>query len=257
MYLSRGLVHLFVLCLYFCKPAQIYRRNFMYYHTLIDEAIKAQGLSYIEAVEKCDLSRGTATSIKSHKPLNNTTLHKLAIKLNIPEIDPYNNTQSDNEISLLSTFRCLSPENQIALLNSAVALRHLEISGELAIPTLEIKHSIFKVSAGVGEMLTDADTWGNIVVTDTPLSRKADYALTISGDSMQPDFNNGDIVLVREQPAVNVGDICVYTLAGKGYIKKFCGDRLISLNPDYEDIMLSEYSIDDIKCNGLVLGKLQ
>lgn len=73
---------------------------------------------------------------------------------------------------------------------------------------------------------------------------------------MLPKFEDGDRVLVREQPSVNIGDICIYILAGDGYIKKFGGDRLISLNKDYDDILLKDFDLDDIICRGLVIGKV-
>ena len=224
-------------------------------YNTIEEAIKAQGLTITSAIKKCGLANGITTKIKQRKHLSDDTLHKLAIGLNLPNIDPYSQAEyPDEEVKLLSYYRQLSEMGKAYAINQIKDLYNAEIAKDYN--TITLKHSLFKVSAGIGEPLTDTDNWEDIVVSLTPLSRKADYALTISGDSMQPDFNNGDIVLVREQPAVNVGDICVYTLAGKGYIKKFDGDRLISLNPNYEDIILSEYSIDDIKCNGLVLGKL-
>ena len=93
-----------------------------------------------------------------------------------------------------------------------------------------------------------------ITILDTPQARKATFALTIEGDSMMPDFENGDIVLVRQQDAVDVGQICIYTIDGKGYIKKYGGDRLISLNDDYDDIIFKDYQ--NIHCQGLVIGKV-
>ena len=129
----------------------------------------------------------------------------------------------------------------------------METSKEFTTPTIPIKHSIFKVSAGMGEWLADEE-WDKITILDTPQARKATFALTIEGDSMMPDFEDGDIVLLKQQDAVDIGQICIYTVDGKGYIKKFGGDRLISLNDDYADIIFKDYQ--NIHCQGLVIGKV-
>ncbi len=62
--------------------------------------------------------------------------------------------------------------------------------------TIQLKHSIYNVSAGSGYDLNDPDAWNVINVPDTPEAREADFALTVEGDSMEPDYSDGDIVLV-------------------------------------------------------------
>lgn len=121
-------------------------------------------------------------------------------------------------------------------------------------PTIEIRHSFYKVSAGRGVELDEGDNWETISIPDTPDSRKADFALTIQGNSMEPVYQNGDIVLVKEQPAVELGQIGIYVINGTGYIKKYGGDRLISLNAEYDDIVFSDY--DNIRCAGKVIGRV-
>lgn len=111
---------------------------------------------------------------------------------------------------------------------------------EEKVSAISIKCSVYKVSAGHGFPLDEGDNWNYIDVPDTPLSRQADFALTISGDSMEPIYHDGDVVLVQSQPDVPVGAVGIFVLDGAGYIKKNGGDRLISLNEQYDDIILSE-----------------
>ncbi len=106
------------------------------------------------------------------------------------------------------------------------------------------------VSAGFGDMLEDFENREKMYVTYTEESRKADFMLKVDGDSMRPKFNDGDYILIRKQPAVEVGQIGIFAHNGNGYVKKFGGDRLISLNPKYDDIMVN----GDTICFGLVLG---
>ncbi|MBR6680091.1 MAG: helix-turn-helix domain-containing protein [Clostridia bacterium] len=110
------------------------------------------------------------------------------------------------------------------------------------------------VSAGTGVYLddTEADT---ITVTDNERTRTADFALRISGDSMEPRFHDGDVVLVEDTDSVEVGELGIFVLDGNGYFKKYGGDRLISLNPDYGDILLRGYT--EMVCCGRVVGRLK
>ena len=67
---------------------------------------------------------------------------------------------------------------------------------------------------------------------------------------------DGDIVLVKEQPSVDLGQIGIFDIEGNGYIKKFGGDRLISLNAEYDDIEFSDYDEERIRCLGKVIGRV-
>ena len=174
------------------------------------------------------------------------------------EIDSKNQvTLSKEEIEFIKEYRYLSNKSKSEIRNTLNHLydieKRMKTSKEFTTPTIPVKHSIFKVSAGMGEWLADEE-WDKINILDTPQARKATFALTIEGDSMMPDFEDGDIVLVKQQDAVDIGQICIYTVDGKGYIKKFGGDRLISLNDDYDDIIFKDYQ--NIHCQGLVIGKV-
>ena len=114
---------------------------------------------------------------------------------------------------------------------------------------IDISINYAPVSAGLGDELEDYEHWEKVSVPLTPESRKADFILRVDGDSMEPKFSNGDYLLVRKQPAVDIGQIGIFDVDGKGYVKKYGGDKLISLNPKYKDI-----STTDDSRFGLVLG---
>lgn len=110
------------------------------------------------------------------------------------------------------------------------------------------------VSAGTGVYLTDMQSV-EIVIPDNPDTSDADFALRIKGNSMEPKYRDGDVLLVEECDAVEYGELGIFILDGDGYFKKFGGDRLISLNPDYEPILLKNF--EEIVCCGRVVGKLK
>ena len=69
---------------------------------------------------------------------------------------------------------------------------------------------------------------------------------------MEPIYSDGQIVLVREQSAVDIGETGVYIINGAGFIKRNGGNRLISINPEYDDIFILEG--DTVRCAGKVIG---
>ncbi len=117
---------------------------------------------------------------------------------------------------------------------------------------INLKFSLLKASAGTENWLDD-EQMATIKVADTPDARKADIVIEVNGDSMLPAFNDSDKVLVRLQPAVEIGEVGIFILDGNGCIKEFADNRLISLNPKYNDVYPSEYS--DFRCIGKVIGK--
>ena len=110
------------------------------------------------------------------------------------------------------------------------------------------------VSAGTGVYLDDALAV-DISIPDNDKTRNADFALRINGNSMEPKYHDGDIVLVEDTDSVEVGELGIFVLDGNGYFKVYGGDRLVSLNSDYGDIILHGYS--EVVCCGRVIGKLK
>ena len=110
------------------------------------------------------------------------------------------------------------------------------------------------VSAGVGVYLDEAEA-ESINIPDNDKTAEADYALRISGNSMEPKYRDGDILLVRNSDSIDVGELGIFLLDGCGFFKVFGGDRLISLNPSYGPILLKDFA--DVQCKGLVVGKLK
>ena len=109
-------------------------------------------------------------------------------------------------------------------------------------------------SAGTGSYLSSSD-YTNISLYSTPVTDEADFAVKVYGDSMLPKYASGDILLVKSAESVDAGEYGIFSVDGESFVKKFGGDRLISLNPAYADISLSEFS--RIVCFGNVLGKLK
>jgi phage repressor protein C with HTH and peptisase S24 domain len=82
-----------------------------------------------------------------------------------------------------------------------------------------------------------------------------DIALIVNGNSMEPLFYNGDVIFVKKTKAIHHGQIIVVIVNNEAYVKKLYRKnkeiRLISLNPDYDDIILKED--DTIEVIGTVI----
>lgn len=109
------------------------------------------------------------------------------------------------------------------------------------------------VSAGNGVYL-DSDAYDEIEVGNE-VPENADFGVTISGDSMEPQFVNGQTVWVHAQNELEDGEIGIFYHDGEGFIKKLEHHNgktfLISLN--HRKYQPREIKEDDVF---LVYGKV-
>lgn len=217
------------------------------------------------------LSSSKITAWKSGSIPKYGILKDIAAHFNVPisylfQEDNEHTTQStlnESEKELITLFKNLSDEDKGRVLGKAETLA--EIAAQKAAEEAAKKRDAtpkrrtlelfdLPVSAGTGVYLS-TNYSAPISVISTPESEQADYAVRISGDSMQPDFCDGDIILVESCESVELGEIGIFILDGESFIKEYGGYRLISRNPQYKDIRLKEY--DSISCRGRVIGKAE
>lgn len=109
-------------------------------------------------------------------------------------------------------------------------------------------------SAGSGVFL-DSDSY-TLIDVDENVPEAATLAVRISGDSMTPLFNDGQIVYVHHQQELENGEIGIFVLNGEAFCKKLDSEsgsvRLISLNPKYQPIKI-KYSYE-LRVIGKVVG---
>ena len=241
----------------------------MIFYNHLKSICEEKGLKITPTVLNCGGTKGMIGGWQKGGCPNSDIIVKLAEYLNVSTdylitgkdfslskeqqslLDDFEKLSSDNQ-SFASKFIKTVLEMQVSKNKSSTITQNIKVSPQ----TIKIRHSIYKVSAGLGYDLDDGDQWNTIDIPHTLESEKADFALTISGKSMEPIFHNGDIVLVKKQPAVDLGQVGIFIIENSGYIKKYGGDKLISLNEEFDDIMFSDYNSDDIRCIGLVIGRV-
>ncbi len=89
-------------------------------------------------------------------------------------------------------------------------------------------------------MQLDEGNTGPIQIRHSYIAKRANYAVRVSGDSMETEYSDGDIVLVEVCPDVAVGKIGIFIVNDQGYIKKRGENHLISLNPERDDVHIKE-----------------
>ena len=216
-----------------------------------------KGVSVSSVLTRCGLSKSYGTNWKRGSVPSLDAAIAIAEELNV-SLD-YIAFGKDSTIpteyqSLITSYQELSKDNQQLLKDIISSMIDIQTANKKRseIEYTTIRHSLHKVSAGLGEALDDEDNWEDIEVVSTPESEMADFAITVVGESMSPDFHDGDIVLVKEQPEIEIGQIGIFICNNEGFIKEAGRDRLISHNPKFNDIYPSENS--EIICEGLVLG---
>ncbi len=97
------------------------------------------------------------------------------------------------------------------------------------------------VSAGTGQFLDGEDY--EMVEVGAEVPEGANFGVRVSGDSMEPEFHDGQTIWVRQQRSLMTGDIGIFLYDGSAYLKQLvAGDSamaLHSLNSKYNDIVIS------------------
>ena len=128
------------------------------------------------------------------------------------------------------------------------------------VPIRTIRHYFEGPAAGVNGLVDGED------YEDIPLPagapNDADYCLTVSGDSMEPYFADGEMVYVKRDVPLRDFDVGVFAVDGATYIKQFCrgvyGETyLLSANPKREsaNITIKPDGNQNCVCQGKVLTK--
>ncbi len=182
-----------------------------------------------------------------------TTFLTICKILNIT--DPYGEYFGSNPDNFLSE---LNEEGRIKALEYIELLKQ---SGRFALPkvtiipfTRTIKLFDIPASAGTGSFL-DGEEYSEIEVGEE-VPDSADFGIRVSGDSMEPQFINGQIVWVQQRETLTNGEIGIFFLNGDAYCKKLQDNKdglfLVSLNKKYDPIKISKD--DSFKIFGKVVS---
>ena len=107
-------------------------------------------------------------------------------------------------------------------------------------------------AAGTGNPLEESRYGHYVYVRSDRNSCRADESITVTGNSMEPTFHDGDDLFIEHTETIEPGEIGIFIVNGDGFVKEYQPDGLHSHNPEYPVLHFSDG--DDVRCVGRVLG---
>lgn len=81
----------------------------------------------------------------------------------------------------------------------------------------------------------------------------ADFIIGVNGDSMEPDYSDGEKLYIKKVERINPGEIGTFTINNECFLKEYGEGGLVSRNKKYKDIDGNE----DVRLIGKVVGKVE
>ncbi|QNM06601.1 helix-turn-helix domain-containing protein [Qiania dongpingensis] len=111
----------------------------------------------------------------------------------------------------------------------------------------------YLASAGSGQIIFESSPPSHYIeLPDLPKYKNVSYAIGVNGDSMEPKFHFGNILLIESISQISIGEIGIFLVDGETFVKKLGNGELVPLNKKHKAIPLTESS----QCLGRVLGIL-
>ena len=160
------------------------------------------------------------------------------------------------EDAFMENYRQLTPGHQYAV--RAMAQNLLQVQqAEGCREIHKLTRFEHQLAAGIGDPNEFEDSGTPIYVYDDSLTCRADCLFTVNGDSMEPDYPDGCMVLVKRisgSEELTPGDIGAFMIDNETYIKEYREDGLHSLNPKYDVMRFSDE--ESVYLIGRVMGVL-
>jgi len=162
-----------------------------------------------------------------------------------------------SETQFLADYRQLSPGNRLAvrtLTQSLNRARQLEQQRTLC----RLLRFDRQLAAGVGDPAELEDQGTPIFVYADAVTGSPDCVFTVNGESMEPDYPDGSMVLVQRtsrREDLEAGMVGAFMIGNEAYIKIYQPDGLHSLHPSYPVMRFAAY--EHVYLIGRVLGKLE
>mgnify|MGYP000926301138 FL=1 len=213
---------------------------------------KSAGFTQDELAKRLNTTKQTISRYeKGDRKANQDMLFELCdiFGVSIDDFFPSQNEtlQSPTTSPIQTIYDELNPPRQVKVLNYAE--RQLkEQRNEEETKGNEVSEAIqlysydyydHPASAGTGQYLNDV----RVERIELPVDIDADFVIPIKGDSMEPDYHDGDLVFIQTSVDLNDGVIGVFNYNGDAYIKQLVIDKeqayLHSLNPSYKDMPIT------------------
>ena len=161
---------------------------------------------------------------------------------------------AEERYTLLQRYSSLNSYNRQVILRQMTVLHDMQEDLDKPRKVIRLFMNDLAVSAGPGEIL-DTVRGEQVYLFADAVPEAADEIIRVNGDSMEPTYSDGDLVLVCHMPRVRTGEIGVFICGDTGYIKEYRKDGLHSHNPAYATITFN--NSESVRCIGKVMGKVR
>lgn len=174
-------------------------------------------------------------------------------------IDNKQDIYTDKEKSMVERYRGLSHPHQLAMDSLLSSLEAAETVGSFPeIIKLTLCDKGLAAGFDGGAEFEDNGTPIYLYPNTNTAIRQADLVFPVNGDSMEPEYHDGDLVLVEKYPGcpeLQYGEVGAFMIGNSTYIKIYEEDGLESFNENYDTMTFTEY--DNVTLIGRVLGILE
>ncbi len=159
------------------------------------------------------------------------------------------------QIEIVRLYNSLSKQGKEKVVLYARNLAQEEQAQKVAtMPARLYEYRVYeRMSAGIGASVYDDRNFDTVYFNE---ELAHDFASWVSGDSMEPKYQNGSVALIRETGFDYDGAVYAVVCNNQTYIKRVYreedGLRLVSINPKYKDIFIS-YE-EDPRIVGIIVG---
>ena len=159
------------------------------------------------------------------------------------------------QIEIVRLYNSLSKQGKDQVVLYARNLAQEEQTQKVAtMPERLYEYRVYeRMSAGIGASVYDDQNFDTVYFNE---ELAHDFASWVSGDSMEPKYQNGSVALIRETGFDYDGAVYAVVCNNQTYIKRVYreedGLRLVSINPKYKDIFIS-YE-EDPRIVGIIVG---
>ena len=221
-----------------------------YIGTQIKTFRKSAGFTQDELAKRLNTTKQTISRYeKGDRKANQDMLFELCdiLGVSIDDFFPSQNDSSSNTPQIQTIYDKLTPPRQNKVLTYAEKQLNEQRNEEEtkinevseAIQLYSYDYYDHPASAGTGQYLNDV----RVEQIELPVDIDADFVIPIKGDSMEPDYHDGDLVFIQTSVDLNDGVIGVFNYNGDAYIKQLVIDEdqayLHSLNPAYKDMPIT------------------
>lgn len=180
-----------------------------------------------------------------------------ALGCQVSDIMGHTTQQAVEHISEIDIkYNALDPHGK-KIVKTILGMEYARCIGAKPKPVTKVIPLFSQAFAAGGNDSFAEDAWEDYEV---PEDTKADFAIRVSGDSMEPELHDGEIYLCKRRYP-EIGEICVAMVNGGFYVKQFVTDGhniyLLSVNRARKDsdIDIMETGQYTGKCLGTVIHK--